>query len=98
MHHGGGRCRAMPMFLTWGGPDYVSRLNLLDWFTPTLNQAGTSRYDQRLTQRMTVPGCSRARLECHVRDGHARWGWRLVQGFNSHIARKPFCGAFGGRL
>src|SRR5437764_10616756 len=54
-HRRGGR-RPVPMLLTRREPDHVAGPDLLDRPTPALRPAAAGRHDQRLTERVGVPG------------------------------------------
>jgi hypothetical protein len=53
----------MPVFLARREPDNVARPDLLNLPTLPLRKAAACRHDQRLTERMRVPGGTRAGLE-----------------------------------
>src|SRR5215216_7192084 len=89
---------AVPMLLTRLEPNHVSRLNLLDWFVPTLYQARARGDNQGLPQWMTMPGCPRTRLESDIGDTHARRSRCLMQWVNTYIAGKPLSGSFARGL
>jgi hypothetical protein len=61
--HGGGRRRAMPVFVPGRTPDDIARADLDNGLTLALRPAATGGDNQRLPQRMGVPGRARARLE-----------------------------------
>ena len=89
MRHGCGRRSAVPMFLTWRDRDHISWSNFLTRSAPTLHPTAARRHNQGLAQRVTVPGCPRARLE---RDTGAARACRIVgieQGIDTYTAGKP---------
>ena len=55
--------RAVPMLLTRRERDHVAGPDLLDRATPALSAAAACRHDQRLAQRVGVPGGPGAGLE-----------------------------------
>ena len=57
------RRRAVPVLLAGREPDHVARPDLLDRPAPALRPAEPSGHDQRLAQRMRVPGRAGAGLE-----------------------------------
>src|SRR5258706_8266442 len=79
--HGRGRSRAVPVLLAGREPDHVTGSDLLDRASPPLRHAAARHDDQRLPQRMGVPGGSSARLE---RDAGAR-GARRVRGLEERV-------------
>src|ERR1039457_1175194 len=58
VRHGRGCCGAVPMLLARREPDHVARPDFLNRAAPALRQATPSRYDQRLTKRVAMPGSS----------------------------------------
>src|SRR5207245_8043656 len=73
MGHGSGGCGAMPMLLTWRGPNYVARPNPLDRASPALCQASSSRHNQGLTQRVGVPCGTCTRLKSDAGADRPCW-------------------------
>ena len=67
--HRRGWRRAVPMLLAGRNPDHVARPDLLYRPAPALCTAAARRHDQRLPQRVRMPGRAGARLE---RDPYAR--------------------------
>src|SRR2546421_12445772 len=63
-HRRGGR-RAMPVLFAGGKPHDVTGANLFNRSAPALGAAGPGCHDQRLAERMSVPGSACAWLECH---------------------------------
>src|ERR1039457_3522030 len=61
--HGRGWRSAVPMLLARWKPDDVTRPDFFDRATPALRATAASGHDQRLTQRMGVPGGASARLK-----------------------------------
>ena len=61
--HGRGRRGAMPVLLAGREPDHVAGPDLLDRAALALHPAAAGRDDQRLPERMRVPGSASARLE-----------------------------------
>src|SRR5262249_33775954 len=70
-HRGVGR-RAVPVFFARRDPDDVAGANLLDRAAVTPNAAEAGDDDQRLPERMGVPGGAGARLEGHLRALYPR--------------------------
>jgi len=63
VRHGCGGCGSVPVLLAGGEPDHIAGADLLDGAAFALGPAKTGGYDQRLAERMRVPGRARARLE-----------------------------------
>ena len=77
---------SVPVLFTGREPDHVTRTDLLDRTAPNLSPAATTDDDQRLPQRMRVPGRARTRLKGHRgADGTGRGG-RLEQRVDAHRA------------
>jgi hypothetical protein len=55
----------MPVLLARRDPDHVTRPDLLDGVTPSLDAARTSRHDQNLAARMRVSRSPGTGLERH---------------------------------
>jgi len=72
MTHGCCGGRAMPVLLAGFERHDVARTDLLDGSVPTLHAAKARGDDQRLTERMRMPGRARAGLEGDVIAGDAR--------------------------
>jgi Tripartite tricarboxylate transporter family receptor len=70
--HGGGGGRAMPVPLARPEPDHVAGANLLQRPALALRPATTCGDDQRLAERMRVPGGARAGLKGDEGAGDAR--------------------------
>ena len=70
--HGRGRRGAVPVLLARLEPDHVARPDLLDRPALALDPAAARRHDQRLAERVGVPGRARARLEGDQGAGDAR--------------------------
>src|SRR5688572_12320154 len=86
MCHGCSWCSSMPMLLAWWRPDYITRPNLLDRCSPTLDETGAGRHDECLAERMTVPGCPSTELESDTSHTRACRIRCLEQGVNANIA------------
>ena len=63
MSHRGCRRSSVPVFLSRRKPDHVTRSNFLNRTFPALSPAAAGGDDQRLTERMRMPGRARAGLE-----------------------------------
>src|SRR5208283_2924289 len=70
MRHGGRGRGAVPVLLARREPDDVARADLLDRAAPALGAAEPRRHDQRLAERVGVPGGARAWLEGDARALH----------------------------
>jgi hypothetical protein len=89
MRHGRSGCGAVPMFFAWREPDHIAGMNFFHRPAFALDPTATGGNDQRLPQRMRVPGGARARLECDARARHPCGRRRLKQRVNPHRAGKP---------
>src|SRR5437660_2093995 len=88
---------AMPMFLSGRTRDHISGMNLFDATPPALHEAPTRRHDERLTQRMGVPGRAGSRLERDVRTLRATRSGCLEQRLDTHLTGEPFRRSFARR-
>src|SRR5438128_4215451 len=88
VRHGRGRRGAVPVLLIRRDPDHVTRPDFLDRATPALHPAAASRHDQGLTQRVGVPCCPSAGLECDTGAERACWTVCLEQGIDAYSAGK----------
>lgn len=85
------RC-AVPVFLTGLEPHDVARPDLLDRSAFALRAPKPGRHEQCLSERMRVPGGSRARLEGDDRAADARGRASLKRRIDPHDTRKPVAG------
>ena len=76
----------MPMLDARRYPDDVAGPDFLDRAAPVLAQADARRDDQRLAERMRVPGGARARLERHDAAADPGRSGRLEPGIDTHGA------------
>jgi hypothetical protein len=76
----------------------LARPDFLDGTTPALHASDAASDDQRLTERMRVPGGPGARLEGDAGAGGARRIGRLEQRIDAHGAGEPVGRPFGGGL
>src|SRR5262245_1002526 len=98
VRHSGGRCGAVPVLLARREPDHVARPDLLDRAAPALSQAAARRHDERLTERVGVPGGARARLERDAAPAHACRVGSLEQGINTYTASEVLGRSFARGL
>src|SRR3954447_10761634 len=96
--HRCGGTRTMPMLLARRKPDDIARAYFLDGTTVALHSAKARCNNQRLAERMRVPGGACTRLEGNERDAHARGVTRIMQWIDPHGTGKPIRRAFAGRL
>src|SRR5919201_5147987 len=75
--HGRRRRCAVPVLFGGREPHDVAGPNLLDRAAPALRTSHAGGHDQRLTERMRVPGGPSAGFESDPRAGGARWIGRL---------------------
>src|SRR3954469_16971725 len=84
------RCRsAVPVLLARREPDDVARTDFLDLSAFTLHPAEAGRHDQRLAERMGVPGGARARLEGDERPGDTGGGRGAEQRIDANRPGEP---------
>src|SRR3982750_3776455 len=88
--HGGRVGRAVPMLVIGRAPYDVAGADLDPLLAFALGPAGAGRHDQRLPERMRMPGGSSARLEAHAGAADARRLGGVAQRFDGHLAGKPF--------
>jgi len=56
-------------------PNDIAWPDFLDWSARTLSPAKSGRHDQRLTERMCMPGSARTRLERDACTSNTRRLW-----------------------
>src|SRR5881275_1888951 len=95
MRHRGNRSGAVPMLLARRKPDDVARPHFLDRCALALNPPETRGDNERLPERMGMPGGARTRLESHVSAGRARRFLRTKQGVDAHRAGEILGRSFG---
>src|ERR1700733_14249978 len=94
VRHCRGRCGAMPMFFPGREPDDITRPDLFDRSTLTLGPAAPGRNDERLAQRMRMPGRTGAGFEGNACAGPARGGFGLEKRVDAYDAGEPVGGSF----
>ena len=82
--HRGGRGGAVPVLVTRRTPDHVARPDLDDGLAFALRPAAAERDDQRLPERVRVPGRARTGLERHGRARHPRGLRRRIERVDAH--------------
>src|ERR1700683_245094 len=70
MRHRGRRRRTVPMLLTGRKPDNIARPDFLPRAAPTLHPSEPGGDNQRLAERMRMPGGAGSRLECNACDAN----------------------------
>src|SRR5213593_4940332 len=85
------------MFLSGRARDHIPDVDLFDGTFPTLDDAATGHYNERLTERMGVPCRVGPWLERDARPLNAPRGSCLEQGLNAHLAGEPFPGTLARR-
>src|SRR6266446_5622840 len=98
VRHGRRGGRTMPMLLAGRTRDYITRPDHLDRPSPALDQTTSGRDDERLAERMGVPGSAGAGLEGDADAETARRLLRLKQRIDPHGACERLGRPFGGRL
>lgn len=96
MSHGGGRRGAVPMFFPRREPDDIAGTNLLDGATPTLDSTTARRHDQRLPQRVGVPGGSCPWFKGDTGTAHPRRIGGLEERVDAHRAGKIVARSLAG--
>src|SRR5262249_38611588 len=77
MNHAGGRRSAVPMLFVRRDPHDVAGFDLAHFAAPALHPARSRNHEQRLSERMRMPGGAGAGLEAHQARAHARRRRRL---------------------
>src|SRR5262249_7574082 len=72
MRHRRRRRCAVPMFLAGRKPDHIARPDFFDRTAPTLRPADACSDDERLPERMGMPGGAGPRFESDAETGRAR--------------------------
>src|SRR2546427_1832425 len=90
VRHRAVRRGAMPMLLSRRTRDHISGVDFFDGTSPALHEAAASGHNERLTQRMRMPGGAGAGLERDARTLHAPRSACLEQRFDAHLAGEPF--------
>src|SRR5438270_2482261 len=88
--HGRRRCCAVPMLLARRKPDDVARPDFLDRPALALHPTEAGSDDERLPERMGVPGSARTGLEGNVSAGRARRFLRAKQHVDAYGAGEIF--------
>src|SRR5665213_1097346 len=96
-HRRGGR-GTVPMSMARRAPNHVARADLDDGFALALRPSAASRDDERLTERMRVPGGACARFESHARARDTGRLRRRIQGINPDGAGEEIRGSLLSRL
>jgi hypothetical protein len=86
------------MLLAGRKRNYIARPDFLDRAAPTLYPSHPCSDDQRLSQRMGVPGGAGTRLESHAGASAARGLWRLEERIYTNRAREIVRRTLSGRL
>ena len=89
VRHGCGSRGPVPVLFDGREPNDSAGPDLLDGSTFSLHPAAAGRDYERLTERMRVPGSSRARLEGHAGTAHERRIRCLKQRIDSYRAGEP---------
>src|SRR3954470_23929542 len=98
VRHRRGWRRAVPVLFARGEPHDVAGANLFNRSAPALDPAGPGCHDQRLTERMGVPGGARGWLKCHRRTRNSGGSGGLNRRIDTDGAGKPVTGSFRRRL
>lgn len=89
---------AVPMLQPRRKPNDIARANLLHGTPFALHPAEARGDDERLSQRMSVPGSASTGLEDDQRSGGSRRFLRWKEGVDTRPAGEPVTPAFGLRL
>src|SRR6266404_3813715 len=98
MRHRRRRTCAMPVFFARRKPDHIARSNFFDRSAFALRPTKARRDDQRLTERMRMPGSAGTRFERDARATNTCRIRRLEQRINAHTAGKPISRSLARRL
>src|SRR5208283_3416076 len=98
VRHGRGGGGPVPMFLAGREPHDVAGPDLLNRAALALYPAQPGCDDQRLTERMRVPGCPRARFKGDGSPADAGWIFTRERCVDTHGAGKIVRRAFGRGL
>src|SRR5215218_4037903 len=90
--HGGLWRRAVPVLFVGREPDDVAGADLLDGASFALREAEPEQHDERLTERVRVPGRARAGLEGHRRARRARGSRCREEWVDADRAGEPVSG------
>src|ERR1700722_21004260 len=96
--HRGSRRRAVPVLMPRRAPNHVPGSDFDDRLTLALRPTASGSDEQRLAQRMGMPGgaCARLKGDARARDtGGLRRG---VQRIDANVSRKPDGGSLQRRL
>src|SRR5689334_4305173 len=96
-HRGGGR-GAMPVLFAWREPNHITGTDFLDGAAFTLRPSGTGRDNQRLAERMRMPGRARAGRKSDTGTAAARGLSCLKQRVDADRAGEIVGGPIAGRL
>ena len=86
------------MLLAGRKPDHIARPDFLDRTAPTLHPSHPCSDDERLSERMGVPGGAGARLESYAGTSAARRLRRLEERIDTDRAREIVRRTLAGRL
>ena len=84
--HGGVGSGAVPMFFAGREPDHVAGADFFDGAAPVLGPAAAGGDDQRLAERVRVPGGACAGLEGDAGSDGAGRGGRVEEAIDAHGA------------
>lgn len=96
MCHRAWRAGPMPMLLIRFEPDHIARPDFFNRAAPLLHSADAGRDDQRLPERMRMPGGSRAGLKGNTCTARTRGIGCLKKRVDPHCSREVLRGAFSG--
>src|SRR5581483_6742885 len=79
MAHGRSCCSAMPVLFVWFEINHIAGMYFFLCTAIALHPAAARRYDQRLAERMGMPGGARTRLKSNQCHSHAGRFGRTVK-------------------
>ena len=88
---------AVPVFFAWREPDDVAGTDFFDGSVPTLGPAAAGGDDERLAERVRMPGGAGAWFEGDAGAGDAGRGGGVDEGIDADRAGEPIGGALAGR-
>jgi hypothetical protein len=96
--HGRSWRSTVPVLFAGREPDHISRMNLFNRAAFALYPSAARGNDQRLAQRVRVPGGPRSRLERNAGCGHKCRVGSLKKRVDPHGSTEPVCRTLAGGL
>src|SRR5580658_5517578 len=95
-----GRCLrcSVPVLFSGFEPEDVARADLFDWAAPALRAAAAGCDNERLAERVRMPGCAGSGFEGDAGADYACWVGRGKQRIDPDGAGEPLGRPFAGWL